>query len=163
MFEYMLLNSFQKNGNHKFIFGIKKDFLEIFNLFVEIGINIFKHEYSKKEKSDQKIYPYTKFQKSFQRMRWNLSKLHKRFIDKTWKKDKKNITIPEDNVFMIASNSTYENFYNRFYDKKIQRRNWKYQFKWIKLILIWKRKGDKRTSLWKPENGWGNGSNEGKL
>ena len=65
----MLLNSFQKNGNRKFIFGIKKDFLEIFNLFVEIGINIFKHEYSKKEKSDQKIQPYTKFQKSFQRMR----------------------------------------------------------------------------------------------
>ena len=63
MFEYMLLNSFQKNGNHKFIFGIKKDFLEIFNLFVEIGINIFKHEYSKKEKSDQKIYPYTKLKK----------------------------------------------------------------------------------------------------
>jgi hypothetical protein len=39
-------------------------------------------------------------------------------------KRKKNIPISEDNVFMIASNSTYEEFYNRFFgEKKYKEKN----------------------------------------
>ena len=43
MFENMLLNSFQKNGNHKFIFGTKKDLPDTFNLNIQ------------KKKADQNI------------------------------------------------------------------------------------------------------------
>jgi hypothetical protein len=43
MFENMLINNFQKNGNHKFIFGTEKELPETFNLFIEVGLYTFKN------------------------------------------------------------------------------------------------------------------------
>ena len=41
----MLENNFQKNGNTKFVVGTENKIPERFNLFAEVGLNVFHNEY----------------------------------------------------------------------------------------------------------------------
>lgn len=57
-FEKMLENNFQKNCNTKSIVGTEKEIPERFNLFVEVGLNVFNNEYKKRKNKLKNIIIY---------------------------------------------------------------------------------------------------------
>ena len=67
-FNNMLDTCFQKNGNQKFIVGSERNLPKTFNLFAEVGLNVFTNEFSKKKKTNQKIPIHFKFSQYFQRI-----------------------------------------------------------------------------------------------
>ena len=117
-FEKMLENNFQKNGNTKFIVGTEKEIPERFNLFAEVGLNVFNNEYKKKKEQIKKYNYILNFGKIIQDT--EIYKKYKKEFDNEYYYEK-NIDVdifPDECVYLIVSNSTYAEFTHRFLDYK---------------------------------------------
>ena len=117
-FEKMLENNFQKNGNTKFVVGTENKIPERFNLFAEVGLNVFHNEYKKKKGQIKKYNSILNFCKIIQDpeiyQKYKKEFEHEYYYENSIKVD----IFPDEYVYLIVSNSTYAEFTSRFLDFK---------------------------------------------